>query len=119
MADSEPASRESLALTLRMCGFQPFEAGDANEAIDVMSSIEVHGLVLDSDLPEIGGLETIRVIRAFHRVPPFLLLANTLIRELHMAALDWRATTVLPRPVDSWLFTDMVHRMLVREYGNM
>ena len=118
VADGQEASRRFLSLALHEIGLDCVQASDARETIDILGSLEVHGLVLDNDLPNLGGLETIRVIGTFGRVPPYLLLASILTRELQMAALDWRATSVIPKPVDSGVFSEIVRTMLVREYGN-
>jgi len=119
VADSQETSRRFLSGALRDIGLVSVEAADARETLDLVCSVEIHGLVLDSDLPDLGGLETIRVIRTFHSVPPYLLLAEALTRELRVAALDGRATSVLPKPVDTGIFSDIVRTMLLREYGRI
>jgi len=119
VADRQQAIRDFLVGALREIGVRTVEAADAREAVEIICSVEVHGLVLDSELPELGGLETIRVIRAFQRVPPYLLLAEVLTHDLRAAALDGRATSVLPKPVDAGIFCDIVRTMLLREYGRI
>jgi CheY-like chemotaxis protein len=117
VAGGEPVVRHRLVGALGGIGLTTYEAADGKETVDVVCSLRIDGLVLDNDLPDIGGLETIRVIRTFHRVPPYLLLASALTRGLQAAALDWQATSVLPKPVDEDLLSDIVRAMLVRAYG--
>ena len=117
VAGGEPVVRHRLIGALASIGLTTCEASDARETVDVVCSVRIDGLVLDNDLPDIGGLETIRIIRTFHRVPPYLLLASALTRDLQVAALDWEATSVMPKPVDEDLLSDVVRGMLMRAYG--
>lgn len=117
VADSESVVRRNLASALAGMGIETHEASRGEDVLEIVSQVEIHLMVVDSDLPAFGGLETIRVIRTFGAVPPFLLLASSLTRELRMAALDWQASSVLQKPIDAVLLSDIVRRVVYRSYG--
>jgi len=117
VAESQEVLRRELSAALGQMGLCIYEAGGGSETLDIVSTVKVHALVLDFDMPDLTGLETVRVIRTFQEVPPYLLLASVVTRGLQMAALDGHATSVLPKPVDTGLLSDIVQTMLMRSYG--
>jgi two-component system, OmpR family, response regulator len=114
VADGASVVRREVAAALVDLGLDVYEAGRGEEACEVISVVRIDALILDSALPAFGGLETIRVIRTFQRVPPFVLVAEEPTRELQVAALEWLATSVMPKPVDMTLLSDIVRTMLAR-----
>jgi len=117
VADGQPLVRYSLAEALREMGLVTYEAAGGGEVVEIVSVVPVHALVLDSDLPDMGGLETIRIIRTFKDVPPYLLTASVITRDLQVAALDSQAAAVLPKPVDMSVLSDIVETVFLRYYG--
>lgn len=114
IADGEPFVRRNVAAALRDLGLSVFEARRGEETLEVISFVRISAMVLDVSLPDYGGLETVRVIRTFQRVPPYVLLAEEATRELQVTALESLATSVVPKPVDVGLVTDLVRTMLMR-----
>lgn len=114
IADGEPFVRRDVAAALRDLGLGVFEARRGEETLEVISVVHISAMVLDVSLPDYGGFETIRVMRTFQRVPPYVLLAEDATRELQVTALEWLATSVVPKPVDVGLITDLVRTMLMR-----
>jgi DNA-binding response OmpR family regulator len=118
IAEREPALRDQAARALKMMGLNTFEARSGAEAIDVFGSVEVHAMIIDVNLPQIGGLEAVRVIRTFAKVPPFLLLARHVTRSLQAAAIESRAVSILQTPADLALLSEMLAAVLDRSYGS-
>lgn len=114
VADGESVMRREVAAALEGLGLDVYEARRGEEVCEVISVVRIDALVLDSGLPAFGGLETIRIMRTFQRVPPFVLVAEDPTRELQVEALEWLATSVLPKPVDMMLLSDIVRTMLAR-----
>jgi len=119
VAESHSAARRQLSDALQAMGLATFQASLGEEVVDIVRVAHIHALILDNDMPDLGGLEAIRVIRTFREVPPFLLLAATITRDLRMAALEGQATSLLPKPVDTALLSDIVQTMLLRSYGSL
>lgn len=115
VADSEPHVRRELSSALRERGVMVYQAGRGDEAVEIASRVRVSALVLDSRLPGFGGLETIRIIRTFGAdMPPWLLVAEEVTRELRMAALDREATSVVPKPVNVEVVLEILESIFSR-----
>lgn len=117
VADREPLVRRRVSGLFEDMGLETYEAGRGEEALEVIAAVEISVLVLDSGLPDFGGLETIRVIRTFQEVPPYLLMADEMTRELRFSALHDQATSILPKPVDLSVLGDIVRTMLGGGWG--
>ena len=75
------ASRQSAGL-LQPQGVQTVCAHSGREALDLIESIPVHVAVLDAQMPQLGGLQVIRMLRELHRATPAILLTNHLTNHL-------------------------------------
>ncbi len=117
VAESHPAIRRNLSEALRGMGLSTYEASGGQETLEIVSTVRVHALILDYDLPDLGGLQTVRVMRTFREVPPYLLLASAITREMQVDALASHATSVIPKPVDMDMLSDIVETMLLRAYN--
>ena len=118
VAQGESRFRGELAALLRGMGLVTYEAAYGNEAVEILSSVDIHALVVDTELPDFGGLEIVRVVRMFRRVPPFVLLADEVTRALRAAALESEAVSIMRNPVDAVLLGEILESMLARCYGS-
>ena len=118
IAESDPRYRTGLACAARGMGLNIYEAALGREAVEVFSSVEVHALVIDAELPDFGGLETVRIIRTFSKVPPFLLVAREVTRSLRAQAMESEAVSILSSPVDLALFSEILQAVLSKRYGD-
>lgn len=115
VADSEPRLRRELSSALAERGVTVYQARHGDEAVDIVSRVHVSALVLDSRLPTFGGLETIRIMRAFGAgVPPWLLVAEEVTRELRMEALDREAASVVPKPINVEVVVEILESIFSR-----
>jgi two-component system KDP operon response regulator KdpE len=64
VVDDEPAMRRALRATLNASGFAVEEARNGEEAIDLVAQRPVALVLLDSNMPGMGGVEACRRIRA-------------------------------------------------------
>ena len=64
VVDDEPAMRRALRATLSASGFAVEEARDGEEAIELVGQMSVSMVLLDSNMPGMGGVEACRRIRA-------------------------------------------------------
>jgi two-component system, chemotaxis family, chemotaxis protein CheY len=68
LVDDDKDNREMYAIYLRANGFQVSEACDGMEAVAVAKKLRPGVVVLDLNMPRVGGLETIRRIRRLARI---------------------------------------------------
>ena len=74
IVDDEPAIRRALRPPLAELGFQFSEASRGEEALQLLHSRPFDVVLLDINMPGIGGIETLRRIRAFAPRLPVLML---------------------------------------------
>ena len=74
----------------------------------------VHVAVLDQQMPQLGGLQVVKIMRDMKHAPPAILLANQLTNNLLHEALGMHVFTVLAKPVDFNLLLDSLARVLRR-----
>ena len=74
VVDDEPAIRRALRPPLLELGFQVAEASRGEEALQQLRAGKFDVVLLDINMPGIGGMETLRRIRAFAPRLPVLML---------------------------------------------
>ena len=72
VVDDQDSGRFVKTQMLRRAGFRVHEASTGQQAIDVVNAEPIDLVVLDVNLPDIGGLEVGRRIRAAKPGPPAL-----------------------------------------------
>jgi CheY-like chemotaxis protein len=103
---------------LRPQGVQTVSAHGGQEALDLIRSIPVHAAVLDAQMPQLGGMQVIRVLRDLHKATPAILLTNQLTNHLLHEALGMQVFSVLSKPVDFNVLLDALARVLRRYHEN-
>jgi len=73
--------------------------------------------VLDAQMPQLGGLQVIKMMReVLKATPPAILLTSHLTNHLLREALGMHVFSVLSKPVDFNLLLDALARVLRRHY---
>jgi two-component system sensor histidine kinase RpfC len=129
MVQSQPTTRFTLLLaneqeewhrTVRQLlepqGVQTLSARSGREALHLIESTPVHLAVLDTQMPQLGGLQVIKLMRDLQKAPPAILLAQSLTNHLLHEALGMHVFSVLSKPVDFNLLLDAIARVLKRHY---
>ncbi len=80
----------------------------------MIESSPIHVAVLDTQMPQLGGMQVIRLLRERKGAPPAILLANHLTNHLLREALGMHVFSVLAKPVDLNLLLDALARVLRR-----
>ena len=99
-------------------GVQTISAHSGREALDLIESRPVHAAVLDYQMPQLGGLQVIRLMNEQHKTVPAILLANDLTSHLLREALGMHVFSVLSKPVDANLLLDALARVLRRYHAS-
>lgn len=94
VVDDEPAIRRALRPPLMELGFEVSEAPRGEMALDVLRSQTFDAILLDVNMPGIGGIETLRRLRVFAPRLPVLMLTvrdseNEKVQALEMGADDY------------------------------
>lgn len=95
-------------------GVQTVSARSGREALDMMGQTTIHVAVLDQRMPQIGGLQVVKLMRDMKTAPPAILLADHLTNHLLHEALMMHVFSVLSKPVDFNLLLDSLARVLKR-----
>jgi two-component system KDP operon response regulator KdpE len=98
VVDDESAIRRALRPPLLELGFQVAEASRGEEAVQLLRGGSFDVVLLDVNMPGIGGLETLRRIRSFAPRLPILMLTVRDEEEDKVAALDLGADDYVTKP---------------------
>ncbi|MDO8209469.1 response regulator transcription factor [Conexibacter sp. CPCC 206217] len=98
VVDDEPAVRSALERALRLDGYDVALAADGAQALDALSGVAHDAVVLDVLMPELGGLEVCRRLRAAgDRTPVLMLTARDRVAD-RVSGLDAGADDYLVKP---------------------
>ncbi len=98
VVDDETAIRRALRPPLLELGFQVAEASRGEEALQALRAAQYDAVLLDINMPGIGGIETLRRIRAFAPRLPVLMLTVRDDEEDKVEALDMGADDYVTKP---------------------
>jgi CheY-like chemotaxis protein len=97
-------------------GVQTVVARSGREALELIRHQPIHVAVLDMQMPQLGGLQVIRLMRELKPAPQAILLADQLTNYLLREALGMQVFSVLSKPVDLNVLLDALARVLRRYY---
>jgi len=116
ITDDDRDFRETVRVVFEPRGFRTLLAGDGEEALDIISSQEIHLLLLDMHMPKLTGLETLRRVKQFKSRLPCILISAALDESLIQEAQLAQAFSVLSKPVSRRQLTSTVDLALRRTY---
>jgi CheY-like chemotaxis protein len=117
LADDQERWHQTVRGLLEPQGVHTISARSGREALQMIESQPVHVAVLDHQMPQLGGLQVIKLMRELHKsAPPAILLANDLTSHLLREALGMHVFSVLSKPVDPNQLLDALARVLRRFY---
>jgi two-component system, OmpR family, KDP operon response regulator KdpE len=98
IVDDQPSLRRALSRTLALLGFGTMEARTGEEAIDVLRAAHCDVVLLDIDMPGMGGIEACRKLR--RKCPSIQMVILTVLdkREDKVKAFDAGANAYLTKP---------------------
>jgi len=92
------------------------EAGDGEEALDVMQRDEIHVALVDLHMPRLTGMEVIRRLAESPESPPCVLMSAELDDRVRAEAKRMRAFDVLSKPVRMQHLADVIGHVLESVY---
>ena len=119
LANDQEGWHQTVRGLLEPQGVQTISARSGRDALDLLESQPVHAAVLDQQMPQLGGMQVIRLMNEHRKVaPPSILLANDLTSHLLREALGMHVFSVLSKPVDTNLLLDALARVLRRYHAS-
>ena len=124
LANEQEGWHQTVRRLLEPQGVQTLSARSGREALELIESTPVHVAVLDMQMPQLGGLQVVRMMREHARdhdrgvLPPAILLANELNSHLLREALAMHVFSVLSKPVDFNVLLDSLARVLKRYHAS-
>jgi len=116
ITDDDLDFRETLRSVFEPRGFRTLLARDGQEALDIVRRQDVHLLLLDLNMPRLGGLETLRRVKRYKALMPCIILSGGLDDALVQQARDERAFSILSKPVSCREITSAVESALWQAY---
>ena len=100
-------------------GVQTVCARNGRHALEILETLPIHLAVLDAQMPLLGGLQVIKLMREHlgrlgRIAPPAILLASPVTAHLQHEALAMHIFSVLSKPVDPNLLLQSMARVLTR-----
>jgi two-component system KDP operon response regulator KdpE len=98
IVDDEPAIRRALRAPLLELGFQVAEASRGDEGLQALRAATYDVVLLDMNMPGLGGIDTLKRIRAFAPRLPVIMLTVRDQEEDKVEALDLGADDYVTKP---------------------
>ncbi len=97
--------------------FKTHLAHNGTEAIEVARHERVDGVIVDMQMPDLTGLETIAIItREVGRELPFVVISAETSKELMLQAMSAHAYCLVPKPFNIQFLRELVAQMLRKFY---
>ena len=112
IVDDDRALREAMATTVADLGHAPAQAADGEAALAWLARARADAVLLDLRMPGIGGMETLRLLRARPDAPPVAVLTAVASSENTIEAMRLGAADHLAKPVGRAALAALLARML-------
>jgi CheY-like chemotaxis protein len=119
LANEQEGWHQTVRGLLEPQGVHTISARSGREALELIETQPVHAAVLDQQMPQLGGMQVIRLMHEQRKhAPPAILLAHDLTSHLLREALGMHVFSVLSKPVDTNLLLDALARVLRRYHAS-
>jgi len=116
IGEADARLREALRSVFHPPRFATSMAQSGCEAVEIARQGQLHLVIMDVRLTELGGIDAYRAIRRFNRVLPCIFISDDTRRRTRMAALYESAYTLVRKPVDMGHLRFVVDELLVKRY---
>lgn len=108
LVDDEPDVREIIAMGIADPSIDVLEAGNGQEALDILKVHRVDAIISDLMMPRVSGLRLLTQLREQGATQPFIVITGYSSQETTLQALRLGAFDYIEKPFDS----DDLHRIL-------
>lgn len=102
---------------LQDMGYHVTAVDDGGQAMQVLRSQSIDGLILDLQVPVMDGLTMLTQLRQRYADIPVIVLASVDMTDLLLEALESGARDYLTKPVSQHLFKQKCRRVFLRQRG--
>ena len=99
-------------------GVNALVADSSGDMVRLVDNNRIHLAILDSGREELGGLQTLRMIRKHDALIPCIMLAQMMDKHLLSEALNLGAFCVVAKPVDMQLLAEQINRLFQKYYDS-
>jgi two-component system, OmpR family, KDP operon response regulator KdpE len=114
IVEDDPALRRSLRTTLDALGFDIGEAGNGEDGLIRLRMVDYEAVLLDINMPGIGGIETCRRIRRVYTKLPILMLTVRDSEDDKVEALEAGADDYVTKPFQTRELTARIRAAIRR-----
>jgi two-component system cell cycle response regulator CtrA len=118
LIEDDPAVTRSLELGLRRHGFNVYSTPLGEEGINIGRLYEQDVILLDLNLPDMGGLEVVRRLRAAKTATPIMILSASTEVETKVKTFGVGADDYLTKPVNREELVARIHAVVRRSRGH-
>ena len=117
ITDDDEAHRDELCSELEPEGYDTVVADCGLDAVKIVRRQRIHVVIIEMYMPEMTGVETLRLIEdTVGEPPPSILVSRDVTKELMLRALRAHAHTLLHKPVDLRLTRLILEKLIRRTY---
>jgi CheY-like chemotaxis protein len=113
IVDDSKVNRDYLRSILTTNSFEVLEASRGGEALEILETQEPNVMILDLNMPGIGGLETLRSIRAKGHTFPIIIFTSEDKEEVKRKCMDAGANEILFKPSKPHQLMRVISKMLI------
>jgi len=118
ITDDDAGCRETVREALETGGYETHEAACGREAIEVARARLVHVVIVDMNMPDLDGVQTVTLIRRETAAPvPSILMSADASPDLMARAFDAHFESFMPKPVHVDMLRRIVEEIIRRTYG--
>ena len=113
-ADDNPTNREVIGKILERGGHAPTVVEDGEEVLDCLESGKYDIVILDRNMPGLGGIEALRALRLMTRGGerlPVIILSADATPVAKREALEAGADAFLPKPIEALRLLDEIQTL--------
>ncbi|HUQ77189.1 MAG TPA: response regulator [Burkholderiales bacterium] len=114
VADDNPTNREVIGKILERGGHAVTLVNDGDQALDAIEQAAYEVVILDRNMPGMGGLEVLQALRLMTRARervPVIMLSADVTPEAKREALEGGADDFLPKPIEALRLLDAVRAL--------
>jgi DNA-binding response OmpR family regulator len=114
LVDDEREFREATSRALSRRGFEVREAESGEEALEALAAHRPEVVVLDLRMPGLGGIETLRELRAIHEDLPVIILTGQGTLEDAVSGIRMGIADFIQKPADVDLLSSRIRLLIDR-----
>ncbi|MHC4943265.1 MAG: response regulator [Planctomycetota bacterium] len=114
LAEDDDSLRETLSLFFSSQGFQVFQAGSGNEAIEIAMKKKISFSVMDINMPGLGGIEAFKLITRERGRMPCIFMSGDSSLDVLQRALNVGGFTFISKPIHMELMRSSVDRLIMK-----